>query len=67
MNPDGDEDVTLIYARNHCNPTYEIGLGAMLLTSKSTTTGRSMSLSPIVEDSASFSMDVPLVRKKVQV
>lgn len=41
--PDGDEDVTLIYARNHYIPTDEIGLGAMLFVPPPTTTERSMS------------------------
>ncbi|KAH0766959.1 hypothetical protein KY285_002830 [Solanum tuberosum] len=42
---DGDEPVTLIYARNKYIPPNEIGLGAMLLVSPTTTTERSMPLS----------------------
>ncbi|KAG5625567.1 hypothetical protein H5410_010785 [Solanum commersonii] len=42
---DGDEPVTLIYARNKYIPPNEIGLGAMLLVSPTTTTEPSMPLS----------------------
>ncbi|WMV12477.1 hypothetical protein MTR67_005862 [Solanum verrucosum] len=38
---DGDEPVTLIYARNKYIPPNEIGLGAMQLVSPTTTTERS--------------------------
>uniref|UniRef100_M1C734 Uncharacterized protein n=1 Tax=Solanum tuberosum TaxID=4113 RepID=M1C734_SOLTU len=55
---DGDEPVTLIYARNKYIPPNEIGLGAMLLVSPTTTTERSMPLSATAEDTVSCSMDV---------
>ncbi|KAH0727139.1 hypothetical protein KY284_003004 [Solanum tuberosum] len=42
---DGDEPVTLIYARNKYIPPNEIGLGAMLLVSPTTTTEPSTPLS----------------------
>ena len=42
---DEDEPVTLIYARNKYIPPNEIGLGAMLLVSPTTTTERSTPLS----------------------
>ncbi|KAK6805356.1 hypothetical protein RDI58_003141 [Solanum bulbocastanum] len=42
---DGDEPVTLIYARNKYIPPNEIGLGAMQLVSPTTTTERSTPLS----------------------
>nr|AFA41500.1 GATA transcription factor-like protein [Solanum tuberosum] len=57
--PDGGEDVTLIYARNKYIPPNEIGLGAMLLVSPTTTTECSTSLPPMAEDNASCSMNVP--------
>ncbi|XP_049351733.1 uncharacterized protein LOC125816188 [Solanum verrucosum] len=55
---DGDEPVTLIYARNKYIPPNEIGLGAMLLVSPTTTTERSTPQSAMAEDTASCSMDV---------
>ena len=55
---DEDELVTLIYARNKYIPPNEIGLGAMLLVTPTTTTERSTSLSALAEDTVSFSMDV---------
>uniref|UniRef100_M1C735 GATA zinc finger containing protein n=1 Tax=Solanum tuberosum TaxID=4113 RepID=M1C735_SOLTU len=42
---DGDEPVTLIYARNKYIPPNEVGLGAMLLVSPTTTTERLTPLS----------------------
>ncbi|KAK6805355.1 hypothetical protein RDI58_003140 [Solanum bulbocastanum] len=42
---DGDEPVTLIYARNKYIPPNDIGLGAMLLVSPTTTTKHSTPLS----------------------
>lgn len=41
--PNRGEDATLIYARNKYIPPNEIGLGAMLLVSPTTTTERSTS------------------------
>lgn len=58
--PDGDEDVTLIYARNKYIPPNEIGLGAMLLVSPTTTTERSTSLPPMAAHNGSCSMNVPV-------
>ncbi|KAH0766968.1 hypothetical protein KY285_002839 [Solanum tuberosum] len=58
--PDGDEDVTLIYARNKYIPPNEIGLGAMLLVSPTTTTERSTSQFSMAEDNACSSMNVPV-------
>ncbi|KAH0727143.1 hypothetical protein KY284_003008 [Solanum tuberosum] len=58
--PDGGEDATLIYARNKYIPPNEIGLGAMLLVSPTTTTERSTYLSPMAEDNACCSMNVPV-------
>ncbi|WMV12500.1 hypothetical protein MTR67_005885 [Solanum verrucosum] len=58
--PDGDEDVTLIYARNKYIPPNEIGLGAMLLVSPTTTTDRSTFQFSMAEDNASSSMNVPV-------
>ncbi|KAG5625543.1 hypothetical protein H5410_010761 [Solanum commersonii] len=56
---DSGEDVTLIYARNKYIPPNEIGLGAMLLVSPTTTTECSTSLPLMAEDNASCSMNVP--------
>uniref|UniRef100_M1DX54 Uncharacterized protein n=1 Tax=Solanum tuberosum TaxID=4113 RepID=M1DX54_SOLTU len=58
--PDSGEDATLIYARNKYIPPNEIGLGGMLLVSPTTTTERSTSLSPMAEDNACCSMNVPV-------
>uniref|UniRef100_M1DU47 GATA transcription factor 29 n=1 Tax=Solanum tuberosum TaxID=4113 RepID=M1DU47_SOLTU len=55
---DGDEPVTLIYARNKYIPPNEIGLGAMLLVSPTTTIERSTPQSAMAEDTVSCSMDV---------
>ncbi|PHT25440.1 hypothetical protein CQW23_34932 [Capsicum baccatum] len=65
-----DETITLIYAPNKYTPPNEIGLGAMLLVSPTTTTQRSASPSPkksrspslMAENYASFSMNVPVER-----
>lgn len=54
-----DENI-LIYARNKYIPPNEIGLGSMLLVSPTTTTERSTPLSPMAEDNASCSMNVPV-------
>ncbi|XP_069151310.1 uncharacterized protein [Solanum lycopersicum] len=58
--PDGGEDATIIYARNKYVPPNEIGLGGMLLVSPTTTTERCTSLSPMAEDNACCSMNVPV-------
>ncbi|PHT26948.1 hypothetical protein CQW23_33444 [Capsicum baccatum] len=56
-----DETVTLIYAPNKYISPNEIGLGAMLLVSPTTTTERSASPSPKIDNNASFSTKRPLV------
>ena len=55
---DGDEPVTLIYARNKYIPPNEIGLGAMLLVSPTTTTELLTPQSVVAEDTVSCSMDI---------
>ncbi|KAK4339949.1 hypothetical protein RND71_041411 [Anisodus tanguticus] len=54
-----DEDI-LIYEKNKDIPPNEIGFGAMLLVSPTTTTEHSTSLAPMAEDNASCSMNVPV-------
>ncbi|KAF3652901.1 hypothetical protein FXO37_17279 [Capsicum annuum] len=57
---DGDETITLIYARNQYIPPNEIGLGAMLFVPPPTTTKCLMSVNSMAEDNASCSMYVPI-------
>ncbi|PHT98553.1 hypothetical protein BC332_32461 [Capsicum chinense] len=63
-----DETVTLIYAPNKYISPNEIGLGAMLLRSRSyhkLLLQKARSPSPVAEDYASFSMNVPVERPLV--
>ncbi|PHT62299.1 hypothetical protein T459_33873 [Capsicum annuum] len=60
-----DETVTLIYAPNKYICPNEIGLGAMLLVSPTTTTERSASPSPKIDNNASFSTSVPIEKPLV--
>ncbi|KAM3377638.1 hypothetical protein P3S68_010051 [Capsicum galapagoense] len=60
-----DETVTLIYAPNKYISPNEIGLGAMLLISPTTTTERSASPSPKIDNNASFSTSVPIEKPLV--
>lgn len=59
-NISADDENILIYARNKDIPPDEIGLGAMLLVSPTTTVEHSTSLSPMAEDTASCSVNVPV-------
>ncbi|PHT41614.1 hypothetical protein CQW23_20468 [Capsicum baccatum] len=58
-----DETVTLIYAPNKYISPNEIGLGAMLLVSPTTTTERSAS--PKIDNNASLSTSVPIEKPLV--
>ncbi|XP_055819220.1 GATA transcription factor 26-like [Solanum dulcamara] len=58
-NISADDENILIYARNKYIPPNEIGLGAKLLVSP-TTTAEHSSLSPMAEDNASCSANVPV-------
>ncbi|MCD7461920.1 hypothetical protein HAX54_047377 [Datura stramonium] len=55
-----DDENILIYAQNKYIHPNEIGLGAVLLASPTTTTERTTSLSSVAEDNASCSKNVPV-------
>lgn len=59
-NISADDENILIYDKNKNIPPNEIGIGAMLLISATTTTERSTSLSTTAEDNVASSMNVPI-------